>query len=110
MGGEKRNLVTFRLEWPYEPPRTMKMVEARDVKALAVNPRFALTVSDNVETALPTMPQTRIHTALPKKDMIRWAKIDDLGSGAFGKVSFHPQREKQMNKNKRDYCIVFRVT
>ena len=62
----------------------MKMVEARDVKALAQNPRFARTDSDNVETAVPTMPQTRIHTSLPNKPMIKWVKIDELEARASG--------------------------
>lgn len=69
----------------------MKRVEARDVRTLAINPRFARTDSDNIETAVPTMPQTRIHSALPKRPMVRWAKIDALGAGAFGEVSFQPQ-------------------
>lgn len=92
MGGEKRNLVTFRVQWPYRSPETMKLVEARDVRALAQNPRFLRTDSDNVETAVPTMPQTRIHTSLPNRPMIRWAKIDELGAGAFGQVRGRHER------------------
>lgn len=91
MGGEKRSHIVFRLQWPYDSPETMKLVEGRDVRALAINPRFARTDSDNIETAVPTMPQTRIHSALPKRPMIRWAKIDELGSGVFGEASFQSQ-------------------
>lgn len=86
MGGERRDLVTFKLDWPFEPPETMALVERRDLKSLALNPRFARTDSDNAETAVPTMPQTRIHSSLPKRPMVRWAKIEELGAGAFGQV------------------------
>ncbi|KAL2285307.1 hypothetical protein FJTKL_08254 [Diaporthe vaccinii] len=65
MGGERRDLVTFKLDWPFEPPQTMTLVEQRDLKSLALNPRFARTDSDNAETA---------------------AKIEELGAGAFGQV------------------------
>lgn len=87
VGGVKRNLITFRLDWPYKAPATLKRVAQRDVKKLAQNPRLARTGSDDVETAMPTMPQTRIHTSLPKRPMVRWAKIEGIGAGAFGQVS-----------------------
>ncbi|KAJ0122161.1 Protein kinase [Diaporthe amygdali] len=86
MGGEKRDLITFRIEWLYQPPKTMELVEKRDLKSLLQNPRFARTDSDNAKTVVPTMPQTRIHSTLPKRPMIRWARIKLIGSGAFGQV------------------------
>lgn len=90
MGGERRDLVTFKLDWTFGPPETMTLVEQRDFKSLALNPRHERTNSDNAETAVPTMVQTRIHTSLPKRPMIRWAKIEELGAGAFGQVRSLP--------------------
>ncbi|KAL1873034.1 hypothetical protein Daus18300_004175 [Diaporthe australafricana] len=87
MGGVNRDLITFQLDWPFKSPATMKRIEQRDVKSLAQNPKFARTNSDNAVTAAPTMPQTRIHTSLPNRPMIRWAKIDGIGAGAFGEVN-----------------------
>lgn len=57
MGGERRDLVTFKLDWPFEPPQTMTLVEQRDLKSLALNPRFARTDSDNAETLCRQCPR-----------------------------------------------------
>ncbi|KAG8159919.1 hypothetical protein KVR01_010556 [Diaporthe batatas] len=86
MGGQRRDIVVFRMQWPHASPETLKLVEARDVRALAVNPRFLRTDSGNTETEVPTKAQTRVHSARPERPMIRWAKIDALGAGAFGEV------------------------
>lgn len=99
MGGPNGDHIVFRVDWAYETPEDRKMVEARDVRAIAVNPRYARTETDDAETTMPMMPQTRpessILPALPNKPMIRWAKINLLGVGAFGEVSFHKKENKK---------------
>ncbi|POS68914.1 G2-specific protein kinase nim-1 [Diaporthe helianthi] len=86
VGGVNCDLITFKLDWRAPPPGTLKMVQQREVTRLPQNPRLERTGPDDRETPLPTMPPTQTHFRLPKRPMIRWAKVDNIGSGAFGRV------------------------
>ena len=85
MGGERRNLILFELEWYQDPTQIAKT--CKDNSALPYarveNPRLARTV-DEAPTNLSSRRQTRPHTAGELK--MRYVKGMKLGSGQFGTV------------------------
>lgn len=103
VGGDQGDRILFKVLWAYQPSEGRKMVETRDARALAVNPRYAQTSSGDTETTMPTMPQTtpqpNILSSLPNNPMVRWASIEILGRGSFGEVSF--RCENRENKRRQ---------
>lgn len=87
MGGEKRDLVTFQLEW-HTLPELLSLELHRAGQSLSLNweenPHLARTVDEAV-TDSPSRRETRIHT--PGQGLrMRYARFDKLGSGQFGEV------------------------
>ncbi|KAI1127058.1 kinase-like protein, partial [Nemania abortiva] len=86
MGGVNRDLIQFELCWhDDETLRAMEKAKCRDEAGFEQWSHLALTV-DDADTALPSERETRIHTPGPQPSVIRFAKIDELGSGQFGEV------------------------
>ena len=87
MGGERRNLVQFQLKWHQDLKQTAKAIKhyERLPCGRAENPRLARTV-DELPTDLPSRRETRLHTTGSRQLMIRYVKLDRLGSGQFGEV------------------------
>ncbi|KAH9904820.1 protein kinase-like protein [Xylariomycetidae sp. FL2044] len=86
MGGANQNLVQFELLWHRSGAETMKMVKARGHMTFEENPFLAQTAEAEIaDTELPSQLQTRLQTAAPRR-YIRWAHIDRLGSGEYGRV------------------------
>jgi hypothetical protein len=86
MGGERRNLVQFKLEWHQDPTHTAEAI--KNYEALPCcrveNPRLTRTL-DAAPTEFPSRRETRLHT--PGQPLaIRHIKISMLGSGQFGEV------------------------
>ena len=81
MGGEKRDIVLFKLDWHCDPAAVMEKVKARGSATLEVNPRLA-------DTVLLLRRQTRPHTTGPRQPRMRYQKMRDqpLGSGQSGHV------------------------
>jgi hypothetical protein len=57
MGGVKRNLVLFQLQWHYLPEQVTERVKGRDREHLEVNPRLSRTM-DEAETVAPSRMET----------------------------------------------------
>ncbi|KAF2258233.1 kinase-like protein [Lojkania enalia] len=88
MGGERRDLVQFELEWHQDPTQTAKAI--KDYDALPCgrveNPRLARTV-DEAQTDLPSRRETRPHTPGQRQLKMRYLTVGPkLGSGQFGTV------------------------
>jgi hypothetical protein len=89
MGGERRNLVQFKLEWHQDPTQTAETI--KDYDALPCgrveNPRLARTV-DEAPTDLPSRRETRPHTPGQRQLKMRYVTVvgGKLGSGQFGTV------------------------
>ncbi|KAN0073555.1 hypothetical protein V8E54_008775, partial [Elaphomyces granulatus] len=89
MGGERRDLVQFELEWHQDPIQTAETI--KDYDALPCgrveNPRLARTV-DEAPTDLPSRRETRPHTPGQRQLKMRYVPVvgGKLGSGQFGTV------------------------
>jgi len=89
MGGERRNLVQFELEWHQDPTQTAETI--KDYDALPCgrveNPRLARTV-DEAPTDLPSRRETRPHTPGQRQRQLKMRYVVGgmLGSGQFGEV------------------------
>lgn len=84
MGGVRRDLVKFRLEWHVHPLETMQRMKERLETELDDHPNLART--DEGVTTLPSGRETRPYSAGIRQLEIRYAKRRILGSGAFGEV------------------------
>lgn len=89
MGGERRDLVQFKLEWHQDPTQTAKTIEDHDTLPCGrvENPRLARTV-DEAPTELPSRRETRPHTPGQRQSKMRYVDVvgGKLGSGQFGTV------------------------
>ncbi|KAK4204866.1 kinase-like protein [Triangularia verruculosa] len=85
MGGVGQNLVMFALQWHQGPSQTMERVRSRPKQGYAEDPRLARTV-DLSETAPLSRIGTRTHTPGPRKLVVRYKKMMELGAGSFGTV------------------------
>jgi len=89
MGGERRDLVQFKLEWHQDPTQTAETI--KNYEALPCgrveNPRLSRTV-DEAPTDLPSRRETRPHTPGCLQLKMRYEKVvgGKLGSGQFGTV------------------------
>lgn len=87
MGGKRKDLVQFELEWYENSVGTAEMIKNREsiAQGWEENPRLARTI-DESETVLPSQMITRIHTPGLQSLKMRYAKGDILGTGQFGEV------------------------
>ncbi|KAL8939734.1 MAG: hypothetical protein Q9211_002604 [Gyalolechia sp. 1 TL-2023] len=84
MGGEKRDLVQFRLNWYPDDSEWMERVKSWTSIPLTENSRFARTTHE-ADTAMPSRRQTRLHT--PAHPTMRYVTIGVmLGAGQFAEV------------------------
>ena len=81
MGGEGRDLVQFELKWHYRPVEAMEMIQNRENITFGYqeNPRLA-------DTVVPSRRETIPHTTGLEQRRLRYATINTLGSGQFGRV------------------------
>ncbi|TGJ88657.1 hypothetical protein E0Z10_g5 [Xylaria hypoxylon] len=85
MGGQKRDLVCFKLIWHYDTIRAMEKVKDRQSGALEENRHLARTI-DEADTSAPTRMETRIHTTGPQQPQLRYTSLETLGRGISGSV------------------------
>ncbi len=88
MGGERRDLIQFELEWHQDLTQTAEAIKNYDTLSCGrvENPRLARTV-DEAPTDLPSRRETRLHTPGPQQLKMRYVKVGGaLGSGQFGTV------------------------
>jgi len=89
MGGERRDLVQFKLEWHQDPTQTAETIKDYDTLPCGrvENPRLARTV-DEALTELPSRRETRPHTPGQRQLKMRYVEVVEgkLGSGQFGTV------------------------
>lgn len=88
MGGERRDLFQFKLEWHRDPIQTAEAIKDYDSLPCGrvENPRLARTV-DEAPTDLPSRRETRTHTPGPRQLKMRYVtRGRKLGSGTFGTV------------------------
>lgn len=90
MGGERRDLIRFRLVWYQNPEKTVETI--KNYKTLLCgrveNPRLARTM-DEAPTSLPSCRETRphtVHTARSLQLKMRYVTMRSAGSGTFGEV------------------------
>ncbi|KAF2968349.1 hypothetical protein GQX73_g5203 [Xylaria multiplex] len=85
IGGEKRNLISFQLQWHCKPSGTMEKVKDRQLGTLEQHQRLARTIDESA-TMASTQIQTRIHT-IGDQSRIRYHPLNEpLGRGEFGSV------------------------
>jgi hypothetical protein len=88
MGGERRDLVQFELEWHQDPTKTAETIKNYDALPCGrvENPRLARTVNE-APTDLPSRRETRPHTPGQRQLKMRYVTVGpQLGSGQFGTV------------------------
>lgn len=88
MGGERRDLFQFELEWHQTQSQAVNVIKQHNILPWGrlANPRAARTI-DVAPTDLVTQRQTRIHTSGQQQPKIRYALLEpELGSGQFGTV------------------------
>jgi hypothetical protein len=88
MGGQRQNLIQFRLLWYQGSTETEEKIKNRqgNPDAQEENPRLARTI-DDLPTILPSQRETRVHPAGHQQLMLRYVLMGDaLGSGQFGTV------------------------
>lgn len=89
MGGERRDLVQFKLEWHQDPTQTAETIKDYDTLPCGrvENPRLARTM-DEAPTDLPSRRETRPHTPGQRQLKMRYVTVvgGKLGSGQFGTV------------------------
>lgn len=88
MGGERRDLVQFKLVWHQDPRQTAEAIKSYETLPFGrvENPRLARTV-DEAPTDLPSRRETRPHTPGPRQLMMRYIRVGpQLGSGQYGTV------------------------
>ena len=92
LGGAARDLVQFRVIWHQSLAEALAATDTEKrsivpqgyMEEVAYNPRVAHTLSQELETELPSRMETRTHT--PKQMQMRYKKLHPLGSGSFGEV------------------------
>jgi hypothetical protein len=86
MGGERRDLIQFELEWHQDPKQTAESIKHYEALPCGrvENPRLARTI-DEAPTNLPTRRETRPRTPGSLLKM-RYVKCNELGSGQYGVV------------------------
>lgn len=93
MGGSGRDLVKFEIEWHHDQPQTMQRINRREslpldyLQEVEETPQLAHTLSQDLDTLLPSRSQTTVHSPRPEGPTMRYLKLDRLGSGTFGTVS-----------------------
>ena len=86
MGGEKRDLIRFKIVWQKDPLHAVQEVQRKEkTKNRKEHFRLARTM-DEADTELPSQRQTRIHTPSQVFRIRHFAFGADLGSGQFGTV------------------------
>ena len=89
MGGERRDLIQFRLQWHQDATQTAETIRNYDTLPYGrlENPRLARTV-DEAPTDLQSRRETRVHTPGHRRLKMRYVKVAGgrLGSGKFGTV------------------------
>lgn len=88
IGGEKKDLLMFKVEWNSKVASIAGLVREITQRAkVSLEPlsHLALT-ADEPATELQSLRQTRLHTAGPQRLPMRSTRIDCLGSGSFGWV------------------------
>jgi hypothetical protein len=89
IGGERRDLVQFKLRWHQDPTKTAETIKNYETVACGrmENPRLSRTV-DEAPTDLPSRRETRPHTPGQRQLKMRYVKVvgGKLGSGQFGTV------------------------
>lgn len=87
IGGERRDLVQFQLEWHQDPTQTAETIKDYDTFPCGrvENPRLARTVNE-APTDLPSRRETRPHTPGQRQLKMRYVVRGMLGSGQYGEV------------------------
>ncbi|KAI1305448.1 kinase-like domain-containing protein [Xylaria venustula] len=65
---------------------TLEIAKGRLDSSLQMNPVFDRTIEDDGDTVVPSQREARIHTPWPQQPIVRYAKINPLGSDQFGEV------------------------
>ena len=89
MGGQRRDLIQFKLKWHRDPQQMLAAIKHYDAfpYGRVENPRLARTENE-LPTALPSRFETRVHTPGQGQLKMRYIKVvgGQLGSGQFGTV------------------------
>ncbi|KAL8694296.1 MAG: hypothetical protein Q9224_003592 [Gallowayella concinna] len=92
MGGSGRDLVMFKIAWHQDQSQTMEKIRHKEslpqdyLQEVEETPHLAHTLSQELDTLLPSRMETRVHTPGPERPRMRYKQFEKLGSGKFGSV------------------------